>query len=215
MHLLLHAQGVQADNEQPDAQHPVMLVLPRPPMQWPAFKRALSSVAASASSKSRRAASTARLAVWRRRPGGEIVTSDHEHGTSAPAQKCKFPDMLYAICGSCRMTCCCKFLNNNLLQTYVRWWRCHGQLTVLAGRRALCGGAGPGSGTLGAGRGAGARSLPGGLRSCRSSAFPRLSPRCSTPCSTLCWAQLVSGHCQNPAGTIFDTLTAPSTIAAS
>ena len=63
---------MQADNAQPDAQHPVVLVLPRPPAQWPRFQRAISSVAPAASSRSRRAAVTMRLAVWRRRPGGDV-----------------------------------------------------------------------------------------------------------------------------------------------
>lgn len=68
--LLLLVQCLQADNALPDSEHPVVLVLPRPPMQWRAFQRALSSVAPSASSTSRKAAVTMRLAVWRRRPGG-------------------------------------------------------------------------------------------------------------------------------------------------
>jgi hypothetical protein len=70
---ILNPQGVQADNAQPDAQYPVMLVLPRPPAQWPRFKRAISSVAPAASSRSRAAAVTMRLAVWRRRPGGNLM----------------------------------------------------------------------------------------------------------------------------------------------
>jgi len=62
---------VQADNALPEAEHPVALAVPRPPAAWPAFNRALLSVAQSVGGAGQRTAVTTRLAIWRRRPGGE------------------------------------------------------------------------------------------------------------------------------------------------
>lgn len=63
------------DNPVAGAAQQVVLVLPRPPPLWPAFHSALASVAATVGGSHRTTAAMLRLAVWRRRPGGECPSS--------------------------------------------------------------------------------------------------------------------------------------------
>jgi hypothetical protein len=67
-------QEVQMDNPVTGAHQQVVLVMPRPAPVWPAFHSALTTVAATVGGSKHTTAAMFRLAVWRRRPGGEIVS---------------------------------------------------------------------------------------------------------------------------------------------